>query len=64
MSDYARLVNERAHDLAEHIMRVLDGLVLEPIRAVDDARVIEDEEEADGMHCGLCRSPVPDEETS
>lgn len=37
MSDYARLVNERAHALAEHIMRVLDGLVLEPIRAVDDA---------------------------
>ena len=63
MSDYARLVNERAHALAEHIMRVLDGLVLEPIRAVDDARVVEDEEEGGGMHCGLCRSPVPDEET-
>lgn len=46
MSDYARLVNERARALAEHIVRVLDGLVLEPIRAVDDARVVEDEEES------------------
>lgn len=45
MSDYARLVNEAANALTDLIMRVLDGLVLEPIRAVDDARVIEDEEE-------------------
>jgi len=41
MSDYARLVNERAHALAEHIVRVLDGLVLEPIRAVDDAQTFD-----------------------
>lgn len=41
MSDYARLVNERAHALADLIVRVLDGLVLEPIRAVDDARGVD-----------------------
>lgn len=50
MSDYARLVNEAANALAEHIVRVLDGLVLEPIRAVDDAQTFEDEEEPDVLH--------------
>lgn len=41
MSDYARLVNEAANALADLIVRVLDGLVLEPIRAVDDAQTFD-----------------------
>lgn len=41
MSDYARLVNEAANALTDLIVRVLDGLVLEPIRAVDDARGVD-----------------------
>jgi hypothetical protein len=45
MSDYARLVNEAANALADLIVRVLDGLVLEPIRAVDDALDSSDRED-------------------
>ena len=37
IADFKRAVDEASDVLAEHIVRVLDGLVLEPIRAVDDA---------------------------
>lgn len=45
LTDYARFVDERAHALAALLMSVIDGLTLEPLRAVDDARVTQDSED-------------------